>query len=178
MSRFIGIALITTGIRHKEIARLDTDSIDFKERLIRITGKGDSRHTVRERIIPLTEPIALSAIETYLRLRPQSAFPHLFLSPGLEPLQHMGFSAVIKKTARQGQIAKKINITGLRRSFSSLCAHKGIDPFVLKQIMGHRSLATTMKYYLTIREQQLKEVWENSNPLRDFSKKEWEQWIL
>jgi len=71
-----------------------------------------------------------------------------------------------------------VTITELRRSFSSLCAHKGIDPLMLKQIMGHQSLATTMKYYLSIREQQLREVWENNNPLRYFSKKEWEGWIL
>ena len=49
---------------------------------------------------------------------------------------------------------------------------------MLKQIMGHQSLVTTMKYYLSIREQQLREVWENNNPLRYFSKKEWEGWIL
>ena len=170
--------LITTGIRYKEIAHIHTDSIDFKQRFIKITGKGDTQHTVRERIIPVTEPIALSALETYLRLRPESVFPHLFLSPRLEPLQHVGFSGAIKKTARQAQIPKKINITSLRKSFSSLCAHKGVDPLILKQVMGQRSLATTMKYYLSIREQQLREEWENNNPLQHFSKKEWQQWIL
>jgi len=170
--------LITTGIRSKEIACLHTDSIDFAQRLIKITGKGDSLHTVRERIIPLSEPITLSALETYLRFRPESIFPHLFLSPRREPLQRTGFSTRIKNIARQAGISKAVTITELRRSFSSLCAHKGIDPLMLKQIMGHSSLATTMKYYLSIREQQLREVWKNNNPLRYFSKKEWEGWIL
>ncbi len=162
----------------KEIARLHTDSIDFKQRLIKISGKGDPKHTVRERIIPVTEPIALSALETYLRLRPQSVFPHLFLSCRLEPLQHAGFRQTIQKISRQAQIHERVTITELRKSFSSLCAVKGIDPLVLKQIMGHNSIATTMKYYLTIREQQLKEVWEYSNPLRYFSRKEWKEWIF
>jgi len=170
--------LITTGIRSKEIARLHTDSIDFNQRLIKISGKGDPKHTVRERIIPVTEPIALSALETYLRLRPQSVFPHLFLSCRLEPLQHAGFRQTIQKISRQAQIHERVTITELRKSFSSLCAIKGIDPLVLKQIMGHNSIATTMKYYLTIREQQLKEVWEHSNPLRYFSRKEWKEWIF
>ena len=170
--------LITTGIRSKEIARLHTDSIDFTQRLVKITGKGDSLHTVRERMIPLSEPITLSALETYLRFRPETIFPHLFLSPRREPLQWTGFSTAIKKIARQARISKAVTITELRRSFSSLCAHKGIDPLILKQIMGHQSLVTTMKYYLSIREQQLREVWENNNPLRYFSKKECEGWIL
>jgi site-specific recombinase XerD len=170
--------LITTGIRSKEIARLQTDSIDFAQRLIKISGKGDSLHTVRERIVPLSEPLTLCALETYLRFRPESMFPHLFLSPRREPLQWTGFSTRIKDIARQAQISKAVTITELRRSFSSLCAHKGIDPLMLKQIMGHQSLATTMKYYLSIREQQLREVWENNNPLRYFSNKEWQGWIL
>ncbi|GAH78595.1 unnamed protein product, partial [marine sediment metagenome] len=159
-------------------ARLHTDSIDFKQRIIKITGKGDTRHAVRERIIPVTEPIALSALETYLGLRPESVFPHLFLSLRLEPLQHMGFRDAIKKITRQAHIGAEVNTTSLRASFSSLCAHKGIDPLILKQIMGHRSIATTMKYYLSISEQQLKEVWENNNPLQYFSRKEWLEWIL
>ena len=69
-------------------------------------------------------------------------------------------------------------MTVLRKSFSSLCAQKGIDPLVLKQIMGHASLATTMKYYLSIQQQQLKEVWETNNPLHYFTEKEWRSWIL
>jgi len=170
--------LITTGIRAKEIARLHTDSIDFKQRIIKITGKGDARHAVRERIIPVTEPMALSALETYLGLRPESVFPHLFLSLRLEPLQHTGFRGAIKKIARRAHIGAEVNTTSLRAAFSSLCAHKGIDPLILKQIMGHRSIATTMKYYLSISEQQLKEVWENNNPLQYFSRKEWLEWIL
>ena len=166
--------LITTGIRCKEIARLHTDSIDLKQRFIKINGKGDPRHTVRERIIPVT----LSSIETYLGLRPQCIFPHLFVSSRLEPLHSSGFREVIQKIARSSQISTKLRMTHMRASFASLCATKGIDPLILKQIMGHSSLTTTMKYYLTIREHQLKEAWENSNPLRYFSKKEWEQWIL
>ena len=69
-------------------------------------------------------------------------------------------------------------MTAVRKSFSSLCAQKRIDPLVLKQVMGHESLATTMKYYLSIQQQQLKEVWENNNPLHYFSEKEWKEWIL
>ncbi len=170
--------LITTGIRCKEIAQLHTDSIDLKQRFIKINGKGDPRHTVRERIIPVTEPITLSAIETYLGLRPQCIFSHLFVSCRLEPLHSSGFREVIQKIACSSQISTKLHMTHMRASFGSLCAAKGIDPLVLKQIMGHNSLTTTMKYYLTIKEHQLKEAWENSNPLLYFNSKEWQTWIL
>ena len=170
--------LITTGIRVKEIAALHTDSIDFSRRLITVDGKGAGRYAVRQRILPVSEPIALAATETYLQLRPQSLFPHLFLGARLEPLQHTGFANALKQTIRRAGIQKPVTMTVLRKSFSSLCAQKGIDPLLLKQIMGHASLATTMKYYLSIQQQQLKEVWETNNPLHYFTEKEWKSWIL
>ena len=73
---------------------------------------------------------------------------------------------------------KSLSITQIRKSFISLYAEKGIDPLILRQIMGHNSLATTMKYYLTVREQHLRELWEQNNPLLYFSEKELEEWII
>jgi len=170
--------LICTGLRRKEIASLKTDSIDFRQRVIRIAGKGDNTYQVRERMIPVTEPIALSAVEIYLSLRPQSIFDHLFLSIHLEPLTTCGFTKVVTNMKQKLFPQKCLTITQIRKSFVSLCAEKGIDPLILKQIMGHNSLATTMKYYLTVQEQQLREVWEKNNPLLYFSKKEFEEWTI
>ncbi len=154
--------LICTGLRRKEIASLKTDSIDFRQRVIRIAGKGDNTYQVRERIIPVTEPIALSAVEIYLSLRPKSIFDHLFLSTHLEPLKTCGFTKVVNRMKQELFPQKCLTITQIRKSFVSLCAEKGIDPLILRQIMGHNSLATTMKYYLTVQEQQLREVWEKN----------------
>jgi len=170
--------LICTGLRTKEIASLKTDSIDFRQRLIRICGKGDNSYQVRERIIPVTEPIALSAAEIYLSLRPKSIFDHLFLNTHLEPLNTYGFAKVVNKMKRELFPQQSLSITEIRRAFVNLCAQKGIDPLILKQIMGHNSLATTMKYYLTVREQHLREVWEKTNPLLYFSKREFEEWMI
>jgi len=170
--------LICTGIRAKEVASLHIDSVDFRERVITIKGKGDHTYRVRERIIPVTEPLALSALEIYLKLRPVSVFPHLFLSRLLEPLQYTGYTLIIKNIKNKVFAKKSLTITQIRKSFINLCAEKMIDPLILKQIMGHNSLVTTMKYYLTVREQYLKEVWEKNNPLNYFSKKEFEEWMI
>jgi len=170
--------LICTGLRRKEIVSLKTDSIDFRQRVIRIEGKGDTRHHIRQRIIPVTEPIALSAAEIYLRLRPKSIFDYFFLSNHLEPLKEQGFACVVESFKQQLFPHKTLTITKIRKSFVSLCAEKGIDALILRQIMGHNSLATTMKYYLTVREKHLQELWEQNNPLLYFSEKEFEQWTI
>ncbi len=170
--------LICTGIRRKEIAALHIDSLNFSERTIHIKGKGDNNYRARERIIPITEPIALTALETYLRLRPCTIFNKLFLNTKLEPLKVPGFICVLKKLKKRAFPNSILTITKFRKSFVSLCAHKGMDPLVLKQIMGHNTLKTTMKYYLTVQEQQLKSLWEQNHPLLYFSKKEYEQWLI
>jgi site-specific recombinase XerD len=170
--------LICTGIRRKEIVALHIDAIDFTGRNIYIKGKGDNNHRVRERIIPITEPIALTALETYLHLRPCTIFKKFFLNRKIEPLRVPGFICVLKKIKNIVFPDKSFTITKIRRSFVSLCAHKGMDPLVLKQIMGHNTLKTTMKYYLTVQEQQLKSLWEQNNPLLYFSKEEYEQWLI
>ena len=91
--------LITSGIRTKEIMSLHTKAVDLQSRLIRISGKGDRAHTVRQRIIPLSERFTLGALESYLRIRPRCLYPHLFLSPKLQPLGNTGFGNVLKTVA-------------------------------------------------------------------------------
>jgi integrase/recombinase XerD len=157
---------------------MHTDAVDLRARLIRISGKGDREHTVRQRLIPLGEPFTLAALEGYLRLRPRCLCPHLFLNYALQPLGHTGFTKVLRTVADRAGIHRRLTITEIRRAFSSLCAHTGIDPLLLRQLMGHSSLVTTMKYYLSVQEQQLKELWENNNPLRYFSPREYTTWIL
>ena len=95
--------LICTGMRAKEVASLHIDSVDFRERVITIKGKGDHTYRVRERIILVTELLALSALEIYLKLRPVSVFPQLFLSRLLEPLQYTGYTLIIKNIKNKEQ---------------------------------------------------------------------------
>jgi len=157
---------------------LHADAVDLHSRLIRISGKGDRAHTVRQRVIPLSEPFTLAALESYLRIRPRWLYPHLFLGLRLQPLGHTGFTNVLKTVATQAGIHNRLTITEIRRAFISLCALKGIDPLLLRQLIGRSSLATTMKYDLSIQQQQLKELWENNTPLRYFSPQEYKTWIL
>jgi len=53
--------LICTGIRTKEIASLHIDSVDLRERVIKIKGKGDGAHKIRCSII-IDEYVAAMAL--------------------------------------------------------------------------------------------------------------------
>ena len=43
-----------------------------------------------------------------------------------------------------------------------------MDPYSLKSLLGHESLKTTMDHYARLTEEQLREVWKNTNPLAGF----------
>src|SRR5579863_2630621 len=65
--------LYASGIRRAELAGIRLADVDLAERTIRVTGKGNKERTV---VINRT---AAAAIEEYLRVRPRSSDPALFL---------------------------------------------------------------------------------------------------
>ncbi len=136
--------LICTGLRRKEIASLKTDSIDFRQRVIKITGKGDNTCQVRERMIPVTEHIALSAVEIYLSLRPKSIFDYLFSNTHLEPLKTYGFAEVVNNMKKQLFPQKILTITQIRKSIEDFFTHIRIEKNY------SRTTAETYRIALTI----------------------------
>jgi site-specific recombinase XerD len=40
-----------------------------------------------------------------------------------------------------------------------------MDPFSLKTLLGHESIATTIDHYTELTEAELREVWKKTNPL-------------
>jgi site-specific recombinase XerD len=170
--------LVSCGLRRKEIAALQIDNIDLNKRIIHINGKGNQYYYIKQREIPINEPIICAALETYLQLRPTTACYHLFINQRLEPLKESGFGHIIKQFRMKLSKNYPVTISQIRKAFANLCANSGIDPLFLKQIMGHSTLKTTMKYYLTVQEQKLKKIWEQNNSLLYFSEQEYTKWII
>lgn len=54
--------LIASGLRISELYELTTDAVNLAENEIRIRGKGN-----KERIIQLTEPVTISALNEYFK---------------------------------------------------------------------------------------------------------------
>ena len=76
-----------------------------------------------------------------------------------------GVNKVIVERIRQAGIDKQISPHRLRATCASLYLKKGMDPFSLKTLLGHQSVATTMDHYSRFTEEELREVWSRTNPL-------------
>jgi|SRR5215204_3644113 len=135
------------GLRVSEVCALRADDIDSKYKLVHVRhGKGDKKRTVM-----LGERL-LAVLRDHWRL-------YRIPGPWLFPLHVRGASTwsdapvdrkwVSRKfaTARtRAGIRRKITLHGLRHAFASHLLEIGTDTAVLRVLMGHQDIATTVHY--------------------------------
>ncbi len=129
-----------SGIRRAELASVRLADVDLAERTIRVTGKGNKERTV------LINRTAAAAIEAYLRVRPRSADPTLFLGrtgAGLTP-KHVW--RLFRNIYRVSGLQKHASPHTLRHSFATHLVENGVDLETVRELLGHESLATTGVY--------------------------------
>lgn len=132
------------GLRSSELASLRPDQIIRHDRQanLHIHGKGE-----RDRFVPIT-PSLLRRIDRYLRNgRPKDATcDEVIVSlrrdrrGGYEPLTRSGVLQLVKRTADQAGIAKRVYTHLMRHSFITNCLREGMSPMLVAKIAGHSSL--------------------------------------
>jgi integrase/recombinase XerC len=154
--------LYATGIRVSELVGIEQEDVNFKERLIRVRGKGK-----KERLVPFGR-IAGEWMTAYLRVRPalfkagvgQRA---LFLNYQGSRLTARSVERIVDKYIRLTAVRRKISPHSLRHSFASHLLSRGADLRVIQELLGHESLATTQKYtHLNLG--RLMDVYRKSHP--------------
>ncbi|HEX3672019.1 MAG TPA: tyrosine recombinase XerC [Candidatus Cybelea sp.] len=129
-----------SGMRRAEVAGVRLADVDLAERTIRVTGKGNKDRTV---VINRT---AAAAIEGYLRVRPRSADPALFLGRGGKGLTPKHVWRIFRTIYRVSGIQKRATPHTLRHSFATHLVENGVDLETVRELLGHESLATTGVY--------------------------------
>jgi integrase/recombinase XerC len=129
-----------SGIRRAELASARLADVDLAERMIRVTGKGNKDRTV------LINHAAAEAIEAYLRVRPRSSDPALFLGRGGKGLTPKHVWRIFRDVYRVSGIQKHASPHTLRHSFATHLVENGVDLETVRELLGHESLATTGIY--------------------------------
>ena len=131
---------LQTGIRVSELIAIVREDVDMNSRILKVHGKGN-----KEREIPL-EKKSVQALKSYLSVRPESQDRHLFLNYSGEGLSIRGVRKIVDKYLKKAGITKQISCHGLRRTFGSAKAGKGMNAFQLQKLMGHERITTTIAY--------------------------------
>lgn len=154
--------LYASGIRVSELVGVNLEDINFKERLIRVRGKGK-----KERLIPFGK-VAKASLVSYLRVQSQINRGQIdensfFLNYRGTRLTSRSVERIVDKQLRLSALKRKISPHSLRHSFASHLLSRGADLRVIQELLGHESLATTQKYtHLDLR--QLLDVYRKSHP--------------
>lgn len=139
--RTIIMMLYSSGMRLSEIAALKITDIDSKQMRIKIVqGKG-----AKDRFTILSQQVLLELRAYYLIYKPKE---YLFNGdrPGkrysMRSIQHLVQKALIKI----GLDSKNYSVHTIRHSFATHLVDNGTDLHTVKELLGHRSLQTTMQY--------------------------------
>lgn len=158
--------LYGTGVRVSELVKLDIGDIDFKGKLIRVTGKRR-----KQRIVPFGDP-ALHAILNYLTVR--NAFiqnaPMDERNTQAVFLNYQGTRITTRSVGRM--VDKYITICAgihdisphsLRHSFATHLLDSGADLRDIQELLGHARLSTT-QIYTHVSMEKLIEVYDKAHP--------------
>ncbi|MCL5036744.1 MAG: tyrosine recombinase XerC [Chloroflexi bacterium] len=146
-----------TGLRLSELVLLNTDDIDFGNRIAKVTGKGN-----KQRLVILNDS-AIIALKQYLDLRPVSGDNAVFLNNKKSRLSRRGIAVIFKKYVKKSGLTKKASPHTLRHTFATHMLEGGSDLVTLKELLGHVSLSTT-QIYTSVSLQMMREVYRKSHP--------------
>jgi integrase/recombinase XerD len=140
------------GLRVSELVGLDGLSVNLRQGVLRIRGKGG-----KERLVPLGEEAA-HWLQKYLQdarplLAKSGPAAALFLSARGLPLSRQQVWVAIKRFAMLAGIdAAAVSPHKLRHAFATHLLNHGADLRALQMMLGHSSLSTTQIYTLVARE--------------------------
>jgi len=136
--------MYSSGIRSGELLKLDVSDIDFKNSIMRVTGKGD-----KDRIVPIGVT-ALKHLETYIvAIRPfflkDQSEQALFLSLRGQRFIYRCLMHRIKAHAGNAGLDDVSSHT-FRRSCTTELIRSGANMYHVKEMLGHESLDTLRNY--------------------------------
>lgn len=154
--------LYATGLRVSELIALSMTQLNVQQEMVRVTGKGG-----KERLVPIGEE-ALSWVEDYTtHVRPcllkGRRCDAVFVTHRGREMTRQAFWYLIRRYARQVDIARPISPHTLRHSFATHLLNHGADLRVLQMLLGHSDLSTTQIYTHVARE-RLKELHAKHHP--------------
>jgi integrase/recombinase XerD len=146
--RTLFILIYGAGLRASEAATLRIGDIDRARSVIHIRcGKGN-----KDRYVFLS-PMMLNALITYWKQirRKQEANTEqdnefIFLGSTRTVLSYSSIGKVYRRSKLAAGIKKQGGVHALRHAFATHALESGADLFAIKQLLGHSSITSTVRY--------------------------------
>ena len=158
--------MYATGVRVAELTTLNLADVDFRNQLIRVTGKRR-----KQRIVPFGDP-AGEAIRNYLTVRDKFLFnapvskrddEALFLNYQGTRITTRSVGRMVEKYIRICAGMHNISPHALRHSFATHLLDSGADLRDIQELLGHARLSTT-QVYTHVSMEKLVAVYDKAHP--------------
>jgi integrase/recombinase XerD len=154
--------LYASGLRVSELVNLPLLSLNMREGVLRITGKGD-----KERLVPFGEE-AGDWLQRYLdtarsELLKHKNSPAVFVTQRGVAMSRVMFWMLIKKYALLADIHVPLSPHTLRHAFATHLLNHGADLRAVQMLLGHADISTTTIYTHVARE-RLKQLHAQHHP--------------
>lgn len=158
--------MYATGVRVAELTTLNLADVDFRNQLVRVTGKRR-----KQRIVPFGDP-AGEAIRSYLEVRDKFLFnapvskrdeEALFLNYQGTRITTRSVGRMVEKYIRICAGMHNISPHALRHSFATHLLDSGADLRDIQELLGHARLSTT-QVYTHVSMEKLIEVYDKAHP--------------
>lgn len=130
--------LYSTGLRRAELINLKKSDIYFDDQVIKVLGKRN-----KERLVPML-PGLVKKLKLYSRNFEEDSF--LLQSKNGNKISPSTIYRVVNKYLRSISTKTKISPHVLRHTFATHILNNGADINSIKEILGHKSLASTQIY--------------------------------
>jgi len=135
------VLFMHAGLRVSELVNLKLACVDLESRQIKITRKGN-----KEQYLHLNGE-AVSMLARYLASRPEAQNGNFFVTSNGDCLKRVYIYEVVRRYLKLAGIHKeKRGPHILRHTFCTRLHQKGVEAFTIKELAGHKSLNTTMRY--------------------------------
>ena len=154
--------LYSSGLRLSEVCTLDVQDLELKERVCRVTGKGN-----KMRVVPVGKK-AIQAIRDWLIYRKElknsksSSSEAMFLNNKGKRISARSIQLRLEKLCAQRGLPG-INPHMLRHSFASHVLESSGDLRAVQEMLGHADIATT-QIYTKLDFQHLSKVYDSAHP--------------
>lgn len=150
----------SSGLRLSELVALDLGAIDFADRTVRVTGKGN-----KSRILPVGRK-AIEALEAWLKVRGEYATAGetaLFTGRNKRRVGQRTIQSRVARWAQRQGLPVHVHPHLFRHSFASHLLESSQDLRGVQELLGHADIATT-QVYTHLDFQHLARIYDQSHP--------------
>jgi integrase/recombinase XerC len=143
--RAVMLAMVLGGLRAAEVRGLRLADVDMGLRRVRVVGKGN-----KERVVPIDD-VFFTECAAYLRSErpPGCPTPECFVvlrGPTTGNAMTEAGMRKVFRTHRERSGAMRVRPHRLRHTYGTELAAAGVDLLALRELMGHASPETTVRY--------------------------------